>query len=243
VNVQLLLTPHTLDHVGLEGKTVVVIDVLRSSTTICASLLAGARSVIPVTEPGEAGELRVKLGADASVLAGERKGVKIENFQFGNSPTEFTPETVAGKNVILCTTNGTRVFGLTAGAASVFCGALVNVTEVAEAVAGLQQDVVVVCSGREGGFSIEDTLCGGLLIDRLAVKHRQSVILNDAAALARLLYRERKDSLQEAIAQGEHGLYLESIGLAGDVELCSRVDSIPVVPVLKDGRLVKIDGQ
>jgi len=243
VNVQLLLTPHTLDYVELEGKTVVVIDVLRSSTTICASLLAGARGVIPVAEPGEAGELRAKLGPDASVLAGERGGVKIENFQFGNSPTEFTPESVSGKSVILCTTNGTRVFGMASHAALVFSGALVNASVVAEAVATADVDTVIVCSGREGGFSIEDTLCGGLLIDRLTHKHGRRLVLNDAAALARLLYQERKDALKDAIAQGEHGRYLAGLGLAGDVELCSRVDSMSVIPVLKDGRLVRLDGR
>ena len=243
MNVQLLLTPHTLDYVELEGKTVVVIDVLRSSTTICASLLAGARGVIPVAEPGEAGELRAKLGPDASVLAGERGGVKIENFQFGNSPTEFTPESVSGKSVILCTTNGTRVFGMASHAALVFSGALVNASVVAEAVATADVDTVIVCSGREGGFSIEDTLCGGLLIDRLTHKHGRRLVLNDAAALARLLYQERKDALKDAIAQGEHGRYLAGLGLAGDVELCSRVDSMSVIPVLKDGRLVRLDGR
>ena len=242
MNVQLLLTPHTLDNVELEGKTVVVIDVLRSSTTICASLLAGARGVIPVAEPGEAGELRAKLGHEGSVVAGERHGVKIENFQFGNSPAEFTPETVAGKNVILCTTNGTGVFSMTTGASQVYSGALVNISSVAEEVAKLTQDTVIVCSGREGGFSIEDTLCGGMLIDTLAVRHRQRVILDDAGELARLLYRERKDSLEAAIAEGEHGRYLTSLGMATDVALCSRVDSMPVVPVLRDGRLVKIEG-
>lgn len=242
MKVQLLLTPHTLDHVDLEGKTVVVIDVLRSSTTICASLLAGARGVIPVAEPGEAGELRAKLGTDASVLAGERQGVKIENFQYGNSPGEFTPETVAGKNVILCTTNGTRVFAMTAGAGSVYSGALVNVSSVAEGIMAVMKDTVIVCSGREGGFSIEDTLCGGLLVDHLAGRTRGGVTLNDAAAMARLLYRDRKMSLRDAIAEGEHGRFLASIGFAGDVGICSQVDTMPVLPFLKEGRLVRTDG-
>jgi 2-phosphosulfolactate phosphatase len=132
---------------------------------------------------------------------------------------------------------------MAARAARVFTGALVNVSEVAEAVAAADEDTVVVCSGREGGFSIEDTLCGGLLIDRLTSKHRRKVALNDAGALARLLYHERRDSLQEAIAQGEHGRYLAGLGLSGDVELCSRVDALPVLPVLKDGRLIRSDGR
>jgi len=241
MNVQLLLTPHTLERAELEGRTVVVIDVLRSSTSICASLLAGARSVIPTSGPGEAGELRAKLGADSAVLAGERNGVKIENFQYGNSPAEFTPETVGGKNVILCTTNGTSVFGRVARAGLVLSGALVNVSSVAQAIALQKKDTVIVCSGREGGFSIEDTLCGGMLIDVLRQKHGCDLTLNDAGSLARLLYRDRQTSLKEAISQGEHGRFLTALGMSADVDLCSRIDIMPVLPVLKDGCLVKAD--
>jgi 2-phosphosulfolactate phosphatase len=241
MNVQLLLTPHTLERAELEGKTVVVIDVLRSSTSICASLLAGARAVIPTAGPGEAGELRAKLGADSAVLAGERNGVRIENFQYGNSPAEFTPETVGGKNVILCTTNGTGVLGRVVRAGLVLSGALVNVSSVAQAIALRKKDTVIVCSGREGGFSIEDTLCGGMLIDVLRQKHGCELILNDAGSLARLLYRDRESSLKEAIAQGEHGRYLKTLGLSADVDLCSSIDIMPVLPVLRDGRLIKAD--
>jgi 2-phosphosulfolactate phosphatase len=238
MNVQLLLTPFPLDRAELEGKTVVVIDVLRSSTTICASLLAGARGVIPTAGPGEAGELWAKLGPDNAVLAGERNGVRIENFQYGNSPTEFTPDTVGGKNVILCTTNGTGIFAHTNRAGLVLSGALVNISSVAEAVARAHQDTFIVCSGREGGFSIEDTLCGGMLIDQLNGNYGCDVTLNDAGVLARLLYSERKTSLHDAIAQGEHGRFLSSLGLDGDVDICSRLDSMPVLPVLKEGRLI-----
>jgi 2-phosphosulfolactate phosphatase len=231
MNIQLLLTPHPIERAELEDKTVVVIDVLRSSTSICASLLAGARAVIPTAG----------LGADSAVLAGERNGVRIENFQYGNSPAEFSPETVGGKNVILCTTNGTSVFGLVVRAGLVLSGALVNVSSVAEALALQKKDTVIVCSGREGGFSIEDTLCGGMIIDALRQKHGCDLILNDAGSLARLLYRDRETSLKEAIAQGEHGRFLTSLGMSADVDLCSRIDIMPVLPVLKDGRLIKAD--
>jgi len=241
MNIQLLLTPDPLERAELEDKTVVVIDVLRSSTTICASLLAGARAVIPTSGPGEAGALRAKLGGDSAVLAGERNGVKIENFQYGNSPAEFVPETVGGKHVILCTTNGTSVFGRVVRAGQVLSGALVNISSVAEAIAQQNKDTVIVCSGREGGFSIEDTLCGGMLIDMLRQKHGCELILNDAGSLARLLFRDRQESLKEAISQGEHGRFLTQLGMSADVELCSRVDIMPVLPVLKDGRLVRAD--
>ena len=128
MKLDLLLTPFPLEQIDLNNKTVVVLDILRASTTICAALQAGAKGVFPVSEPGEAGALWSRLGPDSAVLAGERGGVKIENFQYGNSPAEFTTELVAGKNVILCTTNGTGIFNRAVRADRVACGAFVNVS-------------------------------------------------------------------------------------------------------------------
>lgn len=238
MRLDLLLTPFPLEEVDLEHKTVVVVDILRASTSICAALHAGAKGVFPVSEPGEAGALWSRLGADSAVLAGERGGVKIENFQHGNSPAEFTPEAVAGKNVILCTTNGTGIFNRAMRADRVCCGALVNVSGLARQVAAWNNDVVVICAGREGGFSVEDTLCGGMLIDRLNQIEGCVVELNDAGALAKLLHGEMGSSPKQMVADGEHGRFLASIGMAGDIDLCTAVDSVPIVPVMNDGCLV-----
>ncbi len=241
MNLQLYLTPAPLGRVNFENKTAVVIDVLRSSTSICAMLMAGARGIIPTSGPGEAGEMWSKLGPEAAVLAGERGGIKIENFQYGNSPAEFTSETVGGKYVIICTTNGTAVFARAQKAFLVIAAGMVNISRVAEAVARAGNDVIVVCSGKDGGFSTEDTLCGGLLISLLDKRHACRLVLNDAASLALLLHDTARPSFQQAIALGEHGRFLSSIGFEGDVEISSRVDSMPVLPVLKDGRLVRGD--
>ncbi|MEW5995692.1 MAG: 2-phosphosulfolactate phosphatase, partial [Candidatus Zixiibacteriota bacterium] len=97
MNVDLYLTPMPFTRASLEKRTVVIIDVLRFCTSVCAALTAGARGVIPTVGPGEAGEMWSKLGADLAVLAGERGGRKIENFELGNSPPEFTAETVGEK--------------------------------------------------------------------------------------------------------------------------------------------------
>jgi len=241
MRVQLFITSEPLYKVNFEKKTVVVVDVLRSSTSICTILQAGARGVIPTAGPGEAGEMFAKLGSENTVLAGEREGTKIENFQFGNSPLEFNPETVGGKNVILCTTNGTKIFAQVAKAKLILSGALVNISIVAAAVAEANNDAIIVCSGHVGGFSIEDTLCGGRLIDLLKNSHHCYLELNDAAALALLLYETNRSDLQKAIGRGEHGRYLTEIGFGRDVEISAEVDSRPVLPVMRDGRLVKVE--
>ena len=238
MHAELFLTPVPFDRVNLTDKCVVAIDVLRCSTSICAALQAGAREVIPVPGPGEAGDLWAKIGREQAVLAGEREGVKIENFQLGNSPAEFTPDTVGGKTVVLTTTNGTQVYGKTKGSKLVVTGALVNMGAIVDMLAREGRDLVIVCSGQDGGFSIEDTLCGGMIIDLLATTHNLEMSFNDAGSLALLLYRSNNDNLQETIARGEHGRYLSSIGFAADVATASDVDSMPVVPVMVDGRLV-----
>lgn len=238
MEIDLFLTPLPLVRADLENRTVVIIDVLRFCTTTCAALAAGARGVIPTDGPGEAGEMRLKIGADMAVVAGERDGVKLESFNFGNSPAEFTKKTVGGKYVVMTTTNGTGNFSKAYKAGPVLAGAIVNVSKVAERIAREKKDLVIVCSGHEGGFSIEDTICGGMIINQLATTHQMQTTLNDAGSLALLLYRTNKSALRQTIEQGEHGRFLASIGFGGDVETASAVDSIPVLPVLKDGRLV-----
>lgn len=243
MNVELYFTPVPLGRTKLAGRTVVAIDVLRSSTSTCAALTAGAKGVIPVPGPGEAGELWTKIGGDMAVLAGERDNVKIENFNLGNSPTEFTPETVGGKFVIMTTTNGTAVYHDAVGAELVICCGLVNISKVAQKAATAGHDMVIVCSGQEGGFSIEDTICAGMLIHLLATEWKVDLSVNDAGSLALLLFRSNKTAMKKTIEQGEHGRRLAEVGFGGDVEIAAAVDSMPVLPVLQDGRLVAVDDE
>ncbi len=238
MDVDLYLTPLAFTKADLERKTVVVIDVLRFCTTACAALMAGARGVIPTDGPGEAGEMRLKIGADMTVVAGERNGVKLESFNFGNSPAEFTRESVGGKYVVMTTTNGTGIFSKSYKSEAVIAAALVNVSRAAERIARADRDVVIVCSGHEGGFSIEDTICGGMLIHLLSTVHQKQVTVNDAGSLSLLLFRTNKTAIRQTLEQGEHGRFLTSIGFGRDVEIASEVDSMPVLPMLRDGRLV-----
>jgi 2-phosphosulfolactate phosphatase len=238
MNIDLYLTPMPLNRANLENKTVAIIDVLRFCTSTCAALMVGAKGVIPTIGPGEAVEMWTKLGGDVAVLAGERDGLKIENFPLGNSPAEFTEDSVGGRFIVMTTTNGTGVFRKTYNADLVVCCALVNISRVAADLAETDRNLVVVCSGREGGFSIEDTICGGMLIHLLTVKHKRKVTLNDAGSLALLLYQTNRTAIKQSIQQGEHGQFLAGLGFAGDVEIAAGVDTMPVLPVLKEGRLV-----
>lgn len=238
MKISLFLTPEPFRKADLSDKTIVVIDVLRATTTICAALAAGARAVIPASERGKASDIRIKIGSENSILAGERDGVKIESFDLGNSPLEFTTELVEGKFIILCTTNGTPVLEHATKAKNVFCAGLVNISKVADEVYKQNSDLIIVCSGKAGEFSIEDTLCAGKLIDILQTQYNISTELNDAGSLALLLYKDNRSNLSRAVANGEHGRYLSSIGFDADIAFAGEVDRFGLVPKLVDGQLV-----
>jgi len=237
----LFLVPGPVKENRLADRAVVIIDVLRASTTMCQALQAGARAILPFAESGEAAEMRIKIGLESTLLCGERNGLKIENFDLGNSPSEFTPERVRDKIIIMTTSNGTRAYAGIDRSSLIITGALVNMSRVTRAVADSGRDVAIMCAGRLGQFSIEDTLCGGLLIHRLLTETGRRADLNDAASLALLLYRSNSRALKETIAQGEHGRYLRELGFADDVALAAGVDTIPVLPVLKDKRIINND--
>jgi len=234
----LYLVPNPVDKKTLAGKSVVLIDVLRASTSICRALYSGAKAVLPFEEPGEAAEMRVKIGPKESLLAGEREGVKIDNFDLGNSPREFTPEVVAGKTILMTTSNGTRAYNKAKPSSLILTGALVNISKVAGRIAREGNDLAIMCAGRDGQFSIEDSICGGMIIDKLYTEYKMEMELNDAASLALLLYRSNKRALKETIAQGEHGRYLNKIGFGEDVAIAAEPDSIPVLPILKESRII-----
>jgi len=238
MNIELYLTPVPFDKSKAENKTVVVIDVLRATTSICAALSSGARAVIPTNGRGEAVDMWDKIGPDNTVLAGEEKGLIIENFHLGNSPFEFTEKNVKDKFVIMSTTNGTPAFSKALNTGHVICGAVVNISTVVERIIAENSDLAIVCSGRDGHFSNEDTITGGLLINLLKEKKESEIKLNDAADLAFLLYNNNKDNLKGSIAAGEHARYLKEIGFENDVDFASAKDTLPVLPVLKDGKLI-----
>jgi 2-phosphosulfolactate phosphatase len=241
VDVQLYLTPIPSAQIEISDKIVVVIDVLRCTTCISAALMVGARGVIPTPSPGEAVDMWTRIGPDKAILAGERQGIKIENFQLGNSPLEFTADVVAGKHVVMTTSNGTAAFLQAAGAALTLSCSLTNISRVVDRIAADERDLVITCAGLGGQFSIEDTICGGMLLHLLTTDKKPKLTINDAGSLALLLYRSNKNALRQTIAQGEHGRYLSQIGFAADVTAAAVTDSMPVLPILKAGQLVPAD--
>ncbi len=231
----LLAPPWPADLV--RGAHVAVVDVLRASTTIAVALANGAAGVIPVTEPGDAIALGHRLGRDRVLFCGERNAERIDGFDLDNSPASFTPEAIAGKTLIMTTTNGTRALRAVATAASVRTAALVNRTALADALAHEEGAIVIVCAGDADGFALEDAIGAGALVDTLLTLIGE-VELKDGARAAALLYRSVAGRLAEAVASSDHAQSLSRKGFARDVTRCAALDTVNVVPTLRDGILV-----
>jgi 2-phosphosulfolactate phosphatase len=171
------------------------------------------------------------------LFCGERESLRIEGFDLDNSPASFAAPIVAGKTLVMTTTNGTRALRAVAAATSVRAAALVNRSAVADALAQEDGDVVIVCAGEANGFALEDALGAGALVDALLMQIG-TVELTDGARAAALLYRAVAGRLADAVASADHAQVLAHKGFAGDVTRCAALDSLDVVPTLRDGILV-----
>jgi len=205
----------------------VVVDVIRATTTAAHFLQAGAARLLLAGEV----ETARRLATGDALLAGERGGVPLEGFDFGNSPREAAALDLAGREVVITTTNGT-VAALRAAAVSpqVALGSLVNAKAVARWAAGFNS-VLFVAAGREGRVALDDTYAIGAII--AALSEMSEVELSDPARLACELSRAEA---AEVLAASAAARALGPVGLAADVEVCARRDELRVVPVMK-GRL------
>lgn len=222
------------------AAAVVVVDQLRASSTIVRALASGAACVRPCPEPADALALR----AGGVLLGGERGGLRIEGFDLGNSPSEYTPERVAGRTVAFTTTNGTRAIASAqrAGAERVVIGCLNNLSAAVEAVRSARL-VVVVCAGTDGVETEEDTLVAGAIADRLITlgfAAAEDTPTRRALGAWRALAapEDHAGALAGAMRASRGGVNLVGLGLGADVDDCAAVDSHPAVPVLcADGAL------
>jgi 2-phosphosulfolactate phosphatase len=215
-------------------RAVVVIDVLRATSTIIHALAGGVRSVLPVGSVEEAARMAEQIGRDAVLLCGERDCQPIRGFHLGNSPAEFTPERVGGTTLIMTTTNGTVALLAAAAAERVQIGALLNAGAVARAIAQSGDDTLLLCAGREGSFALEDAICAGRIIRRVR-EQVGAVGGNDAAAAAVRLAARAPTA--RTLARTAAGRRLRELGLGMDVAFCAEEDRYEVVPVFDRHRI------
>jgi 2-phosphosulfolactate phosphatase len=234
--IDLYLTPSEAERVPLEGRQIVVVDVLRTCTSISYALQNRAAKVIPVDTVEEATRLAQTLDPKARLLCGERDGKKVGGFDLGNSPREFERSRVEGATLIFASTNASPLMaGLLDGREQCLL-AYVNLGAVAEAVRKDGSDPTILCAGRHGRFSLEDAACAGALVRRLT-DGVSGIVLSDAAEMAREYDRTHGTTPEAILRRSDHGRYLIELGFEEDLPVCAAVDSVPVVPWLREGRI------
>jgi 2-phosphosulfolactate phosphatase len=226
----------------LAGSAVVVIDVLRATTTICQALASGATEVVPFLEIEETLAAAEKLGRANVVLGGERKGGKIPGFDLGNSPREYTKENVRGKRVLITTTNGTRALAHARLAKRVLVGAVVNLSAVVESIKE-EPRIDILCAGTDGEETGEDILAAGAMVNAFARMPGADFYLGEPAAMAgaywqriearaKINHRSVVDEVGVECRNTPGGRNLVSIGFEFDLADCAQIDKLHIAPEL-----------
>lgn len=225
-------SPALLHLYDIHDSIVVIIDVLRATSTIATALAHGARAVIPVASVAECIQIGAKEGA---VTAGERDGIIAEGLQHGNSPFEYPPEFIGGKTLVLTTTNGTRLLHQASAAREIITGSFPNLSCVCEHLIRSGERVLLACAAWKDRVNLEDMLFAGAVIEGAAAHFS---VTGDAALIAGTLYRQAKEDLFGALTRATHFQRLSRHGLEKDIRYCLTADVAPVLPRLRDGALV-----
>lgn len=206
-------------------KIVVVVDIFRASTTMCAALKNGAKGIIPVASIDEAQEYKTK-----GYLVGAERNVKRCDFaDFGNSPFDYTSEKVEDKEVVFTTTNGTQAIEKAANCYCLIVGAFSNIQSVADYCLLQKKDVIVLCAGWNNRFNIEDSLYAGALAELLLQKGYSSV--SDSTTIALDMWKDAKSDIKKYIDKSEHIKRLEANNLLKDADYCLELNTANLVPI------------
>lgn len=243
MQVHLYLTNHLIsDDLFLKDKNVVIIDVLRATSSMTVALANGAKEIIPTDSASVAA--RIAKGRGNSLLCGEKDGKIVEGFNLGNSPFEFTEDIIKDKILVWSTTNGSVSIVKAKHSKSVALASFLNLSAVVDYVSRMDGDLYVVCSGKQSNICIEDVVCAGALLMKLSkVIGKDLEGVGDPEQIAMDLFkfyfasagRISNKAIHEMLESTEHGKYLASIGFGTDIDLCSKLDSLPFVPLFRNG--------
>lgn len=233
---------NSFNETELRDKTSVVIDVLRASTSIVTSLMNGANAVIPVSDMGEASKIAMNVDSEKYLLCGEKDGIKIDGYDLGNSPLEYTRKVVEGKKLIFNTTNGTKAIKKTFGSSNICVASFLNVSAIVDYLKTQNNDIVLVCAGWKGRLAFEDILLAGNIIHKLSDGNIPDKS-RDGVRVAYSLFDAYGDDLLSAILKTNHAERLKLLSEPGDIEYCCQTDITDIVPTLNEGMITLNHGK
>lgn len=236
MKINVLLSPNNVDDLYFTSKTTVVIDVLRATSVILKALDSGAKEVIPVGSIDFAMKISVNSHGGQTLLCGERNTKIIEGFDLGNSPLEYTEEKISGKSIILFTTNGSKAIVKAKYSDKVFVASFNNLTKITNHLVKLDNDIEIISSGANGIFCLEDTICAGALV-KLMTEMKSDIELTDASNASLVLNEKYGSNIKTMMQSCEHGKLLIENGFSEDIDFCSTIDNIPLIPYFTGGEI------
>ncbi len=235
MNIDVVISAQHIKPEKFKDRIVVVIDVLRATSVMVTALNNGCDKIIPVKEIGEAIDIASK-DKNKYLLGGERGGIKIDKFDFSNSPLDYIEDIVKGKSLIMTTTNGTRAIKNSEEAEKIFIGALINGRVVAEKLAKLNKDVTFVNAGTDGEFSMDDFITSGYIINCLRDIMKNHCTLTDIAKTSEYVYINNP-SIISFVKDALHYKRMKDLRYNEDLRYCLSKDLINIVPEYKDGEI------
>jgi 2-phosphosulfolactate phosphatase len=232
---EVCLSPAIYDKHSDDENLVVIVDVLRASSSICAAIHNGVKSILPVATIEEAREMKQQ----GYMVASERDGFVLDFADFGNSPFNFTPEIVKGKEIVYSTTNGTRCIHMASHSKAVVIGSFLNISILSDWLVRQNAPVLIFCASWKDRFSLEDTVFAGALAERLLQSGKFETIC-DAVTASIDLWNLAKTDLPGYISKTAQKGRLASKGLDDCIEYCLTPDQTCVIPVFHEGRLIDI---
>lgn len=233
--IEVCYTPGEYDYFKDEFEIVVVIDVLRATTAICVAFEYGIKSIIPVPTLEDALEYKKK----GFLVGAERKGQIVEGFDFGNSPYSYMKDEFKGKDVVLTTTNGTKSIAAAKDADTLVIGALVNLDVLTTWLIKQNKNTLCLCSGWQDKFNLEDSICAGAISEAL-INTGNFTSIEDSSIAAKYLYLSAKDNYMGYLKSSSHRRRLRNLNLNEDIKYCLTPNKTKVIPILKDGKLIKL---
>ena len=230
------LSPALLHLYDVSNSIVVIIDVLRATSTIATALHNGAKEIIPIDNVADC----IKIGSELNAItAGERDGQVAEGLQYGNSPFEYPSTFIAGKTLVLTTTNGTKLLhmALTNGAEEIITGSFPNISAVCTHLLKENKNVILACAAWKDKINIEDSLFAGAVVNRIK---ENFTIQCDSSQLAESLYLTAQPDLYYFMKErnATHYHRLTKYHLEKDIRYCLTNDCAPSLPLYLDEKLV-----
>ncbi len=234
--IEVCFTPAVFHEFENPGAIVVIVDILRATSAICAAFMNGASRIIPVATLEEAQDYKNK----GYMVAAERDGIVRDFADFGNSPFNFTRERIAGKEIVYSTTNGTNCIMLAKNNYRALIGAYLNISAIAEYVIKQKRDLLILCAGWKNKFNLEDTLFAGALAGLVLANDRYYTIC-DSTVASMDIWNMAKSNLLGYVEKAAQRHRLKKNKLDDVIEYCHTFDQTTIIPVLKETYLVKLD--